>query len=74
MEQGIGWKRADQIHPLRAQALERRNDGFDFFPAEMSRFAGMTIQHCHGDTRLGNGKTIDQVDVDDVKFLLTTCT
>ena len=50
-EGGIGRQRPDQVHALRAQALQQRDDQIQFFAAQVAIFAGVRVQAEHGDAR-----------------------
>ena len=59
VEQRVRRQRPRQLHTLRAQACDEREDDLDFLASEMAGFAGMGIQARDRDARLRQAYRVD---------------
>ena len=66
---GIRWHRAFDVHALRSQRGEHRNDDVQLFASQMSVFAGMRIEAAHAQTRRSDAEAVAQIVVDDGQHL-----
>ena len=70
IEQRVRRQRTCQLHALRAQARDERDDDLDFLASEMAGFTRMGIQARDRDARLRQAEAAREVALQDAQRLL----
>ena len=64
----VGRQRANQIHSLRAQPVQYRNDDVDFLAAKVAILTGMRIETTNNDARVLDAELVGQLRVQDAGY------